>query len=68
VQRLGLESTVRPRGRPKKLNKIGGDDSEFNGTPAISGNLLFLRSDKFLYCIGKQKASSDWKIAFGFRS
>ena len=34
-------------------NKIGGDDSEFNGTPAISGNLLFLRSNKFLYCIGK---------------
>ena len=34
-------------------NKIEGDDSEFNGTPAISGNQLFLRSNKFLYCIGK---------------
>ena len=34
-------------------NKIEGDDSEFNGTPAISGNQLFMRSNKFLYCIGK---------------
>jgi len=34
-------------------NKIEGDDSEFNGTPAISGNQLFIRSNKFLYCIGK---------------
>ncbi len=34
-------------------NKIADDDSEFNGTPAISGNQLFLRSNKFLYCIGK---------------
>lgn len=34
-------------------NKIEGDDSEFNGTPAISGNQLFIRSNKFLYCIGE---------------
>lgn len=34
-------------------NKIESDDSEFNGTPALSGNLLFMRSNKFLYCIGK---------------
>lgn len=33
-------------------NKIEGDDSEFNGTPAISGNQLYIRSNKFLYCIG----------------
>ena len=32
-------------------NKIEGDDSEFNGTPAISGNHMLLRSNKFLYCI-----------------
>ncbi len=35
-------------------NVIEGDESEFNGTPAISGNQLFIRSNKFLYCIGKQ--------------
>ena len=34
-------------------NKIEDDDSEFNGTPAISGNQLFIRSNKFLYCIGE---------------
>ena len=28
------------------------DDSEFNGTPAISGDHLFIRSNKFLDCIG----------------
>ncbi len=34
-------------------NQIAGDESEFNGTPAISGNQLFIRSNKFLYCIGE---------------
>ena len=33
-------------------NTFEDDDSEFNGTPAISGNQLFMRSNKFLYCIG----------------
>jgi outer membrane protein assembly factor BamB len=31
-----------------------GDDSTFNGGPAISKGQLFLRSDKCLYCIGKK--------------
>lgn len=30
-----------------------GDESIFNGTPAIDGGRLLLRSDKYLYCIGK---------------
>jgi len=34
-------------------NKIESDDSEFNGTPAVSEDQLFIRSNKFLYCIGK---------------
>lgn len=34
-------------------NKIGGDDSQFHGTPAISDGQLFLRSDQALYCIGE---------------
>lgn len=29
------------------------DRSEFNGSPAVDGNRLLIRSDKFLYCIGK---------------
>ncbi|MCX6913057.1 MAG: PQQ-binding-like beta-propeller repeat protein [Verrucomicrobia bacterium] len=32
-------------------NKLAGDDSDFNGTPAIVGHQLFLRSNRFLYCI-----------------
>ena len=34
-------------------NKFEDDDSEFNGSPAVSDNELFLRSNKFLYCIGE---------------
>jgi hypothetical protein len=30
-----------------------GDKSIFNGSPAISNSQLLLRSDKYLYCIGK---------------
>lgn len=33
-------------------NKLD-DDSEFNGSPAVSDNQLFIRSNKFLYCIGE---------------
>jgi hypothetical protein len=32
-------------------NTLAGDDSDFNGTPAVVGNQLFLRSNRFLYCI-----------------
>ncbi len=30
-----------------------GDDSAFSATPAVSDGQLFVRSDKFLYCIGE---------------
>jgi outer membrane protein assembly factor BamB len=33
-------------------NSFVGDDSDFNGTPAVSGNQLFLRSNRYLYCVG----------------
>jgi outer membrane protein assembly factor BamB len=33
-------------------NKFAGDDSRFDGTPAISDGQLFLRSNQFLYCVG----------------
>ena len=29
------------------------DESLFNGTPVISNSQLLLRSDRFIYCIGK---------------
>jgi len=40
-----------------KFEQIGtnqlGDRSVFNGSPAVAGNRLLLRSDKYLYCLGK---------------
>jgi outer membrane protein assembly factor BamB len=35
-------------------NKIETDTSVFNGTPAVADGQLFLRSNRMLYCIGKQ--------------
>ncbi len=32
-------------------NKFSGDTSQFNATPAVSGDQIFLRSDRALYCI-----------------
>ena len=36
-------------------NVIAGDDSVFNATPAIADGQIYLRSDKFAYCIGKRR-------------
>ena len=35
-------------------NKLDDDKSAFNGSPAVSGGRLFLRSDTYLYCIEKK--------------
>lgn len=35
-------------------NSLQPDTSYFNGSPAVSGSQLFVRSDRFLYCIGKR--------------
>lgn len=32
-------------------NQFADDDSDFNATPAVGGHQLFLRSNKFLYCV-----------------
>jgi outer membrane protein assembly factor BamB len=29
------------------------DDSDFNATPAVATDALYLRSNKTLYCVGK---------------
>ena len=39
--------------QPIRVNTIASDKNLFNATPAISNGQLFLRSDKFLYCIGQ---------------
>jgi len=35
-------------------NKLEGDTTDFNGSPAVSNGRLFLRSNQALYCIGKK--------------
>lgn len=39
-------------------NKLAGDDAQFNGTPAVADQHLFLRSDRALYCIETMPAAS----------
>ena len=39
-------------------NKFASDDSLFNATPAVDGGQLFLRSYKYLYCIGAKADGS----------
>lgn len=36
-------------------NTLNPDTSVFNGSPAVSNSQLLLRSDRYLYCIGKEK-------------
>jgi outer membrane protein assembly factor BamB len=38
--------------QPIARNKIAGDESDFNASPAVSGNRIYLRSNQALYCIG----------------
>jgi outer membrane protein assembly factor BamB len=37
------------------------DDSDFNGTPAFAGDALFLRSNRYLYCIASMQTASAEK-------
>jgi outer membrane protein assembly factor BamB len=45
---------AKPRFELLAHNVIRSDGSIFNGTPAICQGQLLLRSDKYLYCIGKK--------------
>lgn len=42
-----------PRFEQLAVNDLG-DSSLFNASPAVAGDRLFLRSDRFLYCIGEK--------------
>lgn len=42
-----------PRFRELGRNELADDTSVFNATPVVSNGQLLLRSDKFLYCVGK---------------
>jgi outer membrane protein assembly factor BamB len=39
---------------PIAQNKIAADDTDFNASPAVSDNRLYLRSNQALYCIGEK--------------
>jgi len=43
---------ARPEFEELARNDLG-DTSTFNGTPALDGGQLFVRSDRFLYCLGR---------------
>lgn len=43
---------------PLAHNRFSADESVFNATPAISRGQLFLRSDRFLYCLGKRSGGN----------
>jgi outer membrane protein assembly factor BamB len=44
---------AKPQFRIIAHNTLASDDSDFNASPAISSKRLFLRSNRFLYCIQK---------------
>ena len=43
---------AKPKFEVVSTNVLSLDGSQFNATPAVSGDLLLLRSDKAVYCIG----------------
>lgn len=42
---------AKPEFKVIATNQLKGDDTDFNATPALVGRQLFLRSNRFLYCI-----------------
>jgi hypothetical protein len=34
-------------------NQIASDETDFNASPVVEGNLLYLRSNRFVYCLGE---------------
>lgn len=53
VTRSGLTHVWQAGAEFKSLaeNKFASDTSKFNGTPAVSGGRMFIRSDKAMYCV-----------------
>lgn len=45
---------AKPTFKVLSQNQFAGDDSDFNATPAISNNQIFLRSNQFLYCVAEK--------------
>ncbi len=46
---------AKPQFETLATNVIASDPSVFNGSPAVANGQLFLRSDRFAYCIGSKR-------------
>ncbi len=44
-----------PRFEVLACNRFAADESDFSGTPAIAGGRLYLRSGRFLFCVGEPR-------------
>ena len=54
VSNKGRTTVVQLGDKPKVLAKNDLDDT-INATPAIANGCIYLRSDKYLYCVGAKK-------------
>jgi hypothetical protein len=50
----GIVLAAKPKYELISLNKLDSDAGTFNCTPAVSDGQLLIRSDKYLYCLGKK--------------
>ncbi len=48
-----------PKFKQIAVNQFASDTSDFNGSLAISDGQVFLRSNKFLYCVQDKKVSAS---------
>jgi len=46
-----------PKFRQIAVNQFASDASDFNASPAVSDSQLFIRSNKYIYCVGDRKIS-----------
>lgn len=48
---------AKPQYNQVALNRLTpeGDDTMFNASPAVAGNQLLFRTDRYLYCVGEKK-------------
>ncbi len=56
INRSGAATVIELGDEFKQLatNKFEKDSSDYHGTPAISNNQLFIRSNKYLYCVAEE--------------
>lgn len=48
---------AKPRFKLVAQNRLAGDDTDFNATPALAGRQLFLRSNRNLYCLEEMQTA-----------